>query len=222
MFLILIAGALFAALSYAITNSSRGGGNIDKEQAEILAAQIFDQVATIRTAHNRLSIIGNYDQIQFNDAAANNAGTCYSSFATTSPCSTIGVFSSEAGLSPPIWTDEMRDPAFPAETNQWVWYSRRTQIGGVEIGTTSADEYLYIHSLSSEICNAINKKINGDPAIGAVSAIGDTSGYARNYATDGVYTSIAVAPPPSGLDFDHEGCVVTGGFKTAFFLVKAN
>ena len=57
LFLILIAVALFAALSYAVTNSSRGGSGVDKEQAEIAASQFIQYVGSIEQAVNRLKVI---------------------------------------------------------------------------------------------------------------------------------------------------------------------
>lgn len=59
LFLILIAVALFAALSYALTQSGRGGGGIDREQAEIKAAEIVQYVGSIRHAATRLRTLGN-------------------------------------------------------------------------------------------------------------------------------------------------------------------
>tara|TARA_B100000686_G_scaffold334513_1_gene401865 strand:- start:4 stop:720 length:717 start_codon:yes stop_codon:yes gene_type:complete len=57
LFLILIAVALFAALSYAITNSSRGGGNLDKEQQMIDNAVNEQCVASVEYGENKLKII---------------------------------------------------------------------------------------------------------------------------------------------------------------------
>jgi len=55
--LILIAVALFAALSYAITTSGRGDGGIDREQAEIAASQIVQYATSLQQAITRLNII---------------------------------------------------------------------------------------------------------------------------------------------------------------------
>lgn len=58
LFLILIAVALFAALSYAVTKSTSGGGNSDNENAKLLAAEVLNYYAAINSAVLRMTLRG--------------------------------------------------------------------------------------------------------------------------------------------------------------------
>lgn len=58
LFLILIAVALFAALSYAVTRSGRGSGSIGRETGLINSSQLTQFPASLRTAVTRLILTG--------------------------------------------------------------------------------------------------------------------------------------------------------------------
>jgi hypothetical protein len=74
LFLILIAVALFAALSYAMTQSSRsGGGSISREQKQLIAAQMVQTGELVDKAVLRLTLAGCTD-VQI-DMAQPDGGT---------------------------------------------------------------------------------------------------------------------------------------------------
>ncbi len=58
LFLILIAVALFAALSYAVTRSGSGGGDVDREEVQIKLAEVSNYFAAIDAAIQRLRLRG--------------------------------------------------------------------------------------------------------------------------------------------------------------------
>lgn len=58
LFLVLIAVFLFAALSYAITQSSRGGRPIDREELDLGVSQALQHMSEVRAAVQRLTTVG--------------------------------------------------------------------------------------------------------------------------------------------------------------------
>lgn len=56
LFLILIAVALFAAVSYAVTQSGRGGGSLDREKDYLTASLFLQKIAELRTAYDRFAL----------------------------------------------------------------------------------------------------------------------------------------------------------------------
>lgn len=56
LFLILIAVALFAAVSYAVTSSSRGSGSIDRETELLIVSELLDYGALVRSTFQRMAV----------------------------------------------------------------------------------------------------------------------------------------------------------------------
>lgn len=91
LFLIFIAVALFAALSYAITNSTRSGGeSISQEKADLAATELAQYGVALRSAITRLLVVnGCTDRtISFwtdtnNDGAATIADTFFNPLSPT-------------------------------------------------------------------------------------------------------------------------------------------
>lgn len=205
LFLILIAVALFAALSYALTQSGRGGGSADKERLEIAASQIFQTVGLIQSHYQRLKIIGGYEYIYFDDSASNNAGLCYRG-QNTYTCRTIGLFNSEEGISTPPFIPEYYDPNNVNDPG-WHLQSRRMQINGVDLGTSASDTVLVIYNLNLDVCKAAQKKLDGSEDVTTEVTLASPEGFSsQSFLTDGTFTGMTVWPD-TGINNNKFGCM---------------
>lgn len=77
LFLILIALALFGALSYAVTQSSRGGGDISREQALLDDAQAEQCTALVEYGINKIKLLNGcvLDQFSYELPDGSNANS---------------------------------------------------------------------------------------------------------------------------------------------------
>ena len=162
LFLILIAVALFAALSYAVTQSSRsGGGGADGESNLVNSATVTQYPASVRTSIVRM-IIGGVDvtQLEFNPPSA---------FGTLSS-DAFGVFHPNGGgathvTAPP---EVMRD----GQQGSWIFTS---DYAIENIGTTANDIIAMLPGVSDSICARLNTELgvpNGTDG-GDADAVGD-------------------------------------------------
>ncbi len=149
LFLILIAVALFAALSYAVTQSGRGGGSVDREQALIAASQVTQYAAGLRTTVTRMGITGtNVNQT----GAPPTAGL---DFGTDSAASDQ-IFDSAGGgaieQTPPNGASTSANYTYlPAPNGANGWFI-------MDIGTNAGREVMVVlDALSQTVCTEINR-----------------------------------------------------------------
>lgn len=175
LFLILIAVSLFAALAYAITSSSRGGGSIDKEQAVLLAAQITQQGAAIRTTITRMILTGTPSDL---------VAGAPSTFFAYSPHPDQVFWDTEYGAYGTDPTNELFNPAgggliFPVPPENACdaggchafgvpgWGFGLVAVDGA--GTAETDAIASFFGMKLDVCNAINKGLD----LGAPPALED-------------------------------------------------
>lgn len=196
LFLILIAVALFAALSYAVTQSGRGGGAIDKETMLIKAAQATQQKAYLRTAVTRM-ILTNGTTPSTLDLHTGDHKT---------PCSTGAncLFSpTGGGVAPPTVDPYLVDASTQGSPPLVTYFEGTHSVVGV--GTSAPDPIIVFESLKKEACLAINRGLGisgipveitphyidfnfGDSLPGKADACVDVVGSLYNYV---YYTALA-------------------------------
>lgn len=155
LFLILIAVALFAALSYAVTQSTRGGGNADDESSLIKSASLTQYVATIKTAIMRLRINGcGEDGISFHHTSWGHADYQHTPSASTD----CQIFHQDGGGV--SW----QTPPDDITTLEWefVGEARVHGIGTTDLTDDSVDLVLALPGISEAMCLKINEELGYD------------------------------------------------------------
>ncbi len=222
LFLILIAVALFAALSYAVVSSSRtGNSNISQDQARILASQLVSELNRFKSGFDRLYASGDYAQVLFSSVAENTNGIVYVGADTTGRGRTIGLFNSDAiSLPKPSYVHLARHASFAADTRAYEWFSRDIKINGIELGTDKPDEVLRILFISDLVCQEINRQLSGINTIPSYSDFPAVYGTTfRRISTTGTETS-GSNPSSVGQDLpDTVGCFKAPTNDNHFWMV---
>lgn len=164
LFLVLIAVALFAALSYALTQSDRGGGNTDKELASIKAAQITQYASSVSMAIQRMQILSGctesqisflYDSDGDGLVETNGDDVMYNPNAPSNACL---VFNSEGGGIIPQFFET-------SAGTSTIFVTGQSEVWG--IGEYMVDELIFlIRNLDEQVCIALNKGLGISDTVG--------------------------------------------------------
>ena len=184
LFLILIAVALFAALSYAVTQSTRSGsGDASSETNLINSAQLASYPACIRTAVVRMVIGGvAVDNLNFDTPA--NATSDFE----------WNIFHPTGGGA--VYQLAPQDLLDTTASGEWI-YSSQYEIE--DVGQTTGDEsgteiIAFLPGVTRNVCRKLNDEV------------GISSANVAN--TDGIPGTADLGATPPGIPADTEGMTI--------------
>lgn len=197
LFLILIAVVLFAALSFAVTSSTRsGGGSTEKESSALAASEILNYIVGLRTAVAQMLMRGcSAEDISFYMSTIPDLADYEHSTEVRDECK---VFHPDGGGVP------YRDP--PDSSNDgtlWVFTGANTIVDvGTSCATASCAELsVMIPNVTLAVCKEVNKKVGLTAAGAAPPEEGSSFGIVP---FDGTYLGNAYV---NNMDGFFEGCV---------------
>lgn len=221
LFLILIAVALFAALSYAVTQSNKGGGNgITKDKIKITASQVVQYSTEMEQAISRMLLINKVQDYAFDFSASGYSASGVNGTCTSDLCR---VFHSNGGTIPAqLLPKAAWDMGNVSMTGSWqgkMWFRvLRVQ----DVGSPLPDLVLLYPGLSEEVCAQINKNLDianlpsGSPPVDNDGSFLDHTG------------TLTAFPAPAGMGLGDSAsqiigkrtfCVGNGGSNYYFYHV---
>lgn len=149
LFLILIAVALFAGLSYAVTQSGRSSGqSVSEESNMILSSQVMQYPAGIRTGITRMLIRGTgVSELLFNPPSAYSATTSQE------------VFHPDGGGV--AYQQTIQDTVNDPGVDDWVFVD---DVVVTDIATASAEVVALLPDVREGVCQQINEAATGSTA----------------------------------------------------------
>ena len=207
LFLILIAVALFAALSYAVTSSTRSsGGNASGETNLISSAQITQYPAAVSTAIVRMVITGtSIDEVRFNRPAEFDDLDAVD----------LGIFHPSGGSA--TYIPVPGDIMVSGDAGQWI-FNAELEVPDIGLaGVDGNDIIAYLAGIKKSICTRINKEHGLGSVIPVLSADRSSDYTERMYddgSTDYVMPVIDVPDIDDGAgSFDGQpfGCFQNAG-----------
>jgi len=232
LFLILIAVALFAALSYAVTTSTRSsGGSPSKEKARAAAATLLQQGTALRSAVMRVKLSNNctdYTLDFTSNAYVLNNGTAIQPANSAAPGDkSCHLFDSNGGNMVPVFPPQdalaTDDTSFAVATQRKlgsiaVYAGQIYGVGTDGVGGTESanDIYYQILGLNKETCIAVNELVGATNPSG-LPGTAATSGGASLYSGSLTTTLILNFSPNSGFPAVCIMNTATNPYRYVFF-----
>lgn len=185
LFLILIAVVLFAALSYAVTQSSRtGGGDAGRETNLISSAEITQYPAAVKTAIVRMVINGvTYEGLRFDDP---------STFSSLAGIEEQGVFHPSGGAA--AYVTASKDIMVGGATGTWYFnpYYEVEDIGTADAADGDGNEFIaFLPGIKEAICKRVNEELGLGTTVPTATAIdNDNTGIKRTWNAANAVSSI--------------------------------
>jgi hypothetical protein len=156
LFLILIAVVLFAALSYAITQSDRGGGNVSDETNAIASTTILQYASAVASGVMRMQLRGiSLDDIEFDEPPDSENEPNNQVFHP------LG-----GGVA---WQNVDPNTIVP-DSPTGYWSFKGTEIE--DIGTSESEMMIRLYGVRKGVCEEINKRLTGSDKIPLVTTVG--------------------------------------------------
>mgnify|MGYP000325968729 CR=1 FL=1 len=157
LFLILLAVVLFAALSYAVTSSTRGGGkDASKESLQSTVALLHNNMMAARSTLLRMTTIGGYQPWQIDFSKAGYSSSSPNATCTVAACKLHdpagGGFTGYT-IPAKYWQDDSICTSASTWAGRYFFYSLTVK----GIGIDNQSDVVMLHgSVNDALCMAVN------------------------------------------------------------------
>ena len=111
----------------------------------------------------------------------------------------------------------------PPNTRALAWLSLRLRVSSTDLGTSAPDIALLFHHLSDDVCQALNKKLNGTTGIQTWTVYTDAQGMGYNYllSNNTFEAFVTIAARDYDLPFENV-CIREGSYNFFIYVLEKN